>query len=336
MKAAVFQGVGKPFAIETMPDPVPEAGQLVLKIGRSGICGTDLHMTSGEGVAFEAGTVLGHEFAGEVVEVGPGTTGFAVGDKVAALPMQGCGSCASCCLGEPVWCSNGFNPMGGGFGQYAIAAADAAIKLPASMSLEDGALVEPLAVSLHGVTLAEMRPGANVLVIGAGSIGIGAAYWAKRVGAGRVVVTARSDRGEKFARDLGADDFLVGGDDLDARVVDQFGGLPDVVFECAGVPGTIGQAIHLVAPRGTVIVLGNCMQPDTFFPAEAMFKQVKIQCSMVYSVGEFQTVADSFDAGHVEPRAMITDTWGLEALPAKFEAMRSGTSDCKVMVNPWQ
>lgn len=335
MKAAVFQGVGKPLAVESLPDPTPNAGQLVLKVGRCGICGTDLHMTSGEGVSFEVGTILGHEFAGEVVAVGPETDGFKVGDNVAALPMKGCGACASCLMGEPVWCAAGFTPEGGGFGQYTLASVGSAVKLPSSMSLEDGALVEPLAVSLHGVTLAGLRPGANVLVLGAGSIGIGAAYWAKRLGAGKVVVTARSDRGEKFARQLGADEFLSGTEDLDERVIEQFGGLPDVVFEAAGVPGTIQQSIHLVAPRGTVIVLGNCMQPDTIFPAEAMFKQVNIQCSMVYSVSEFQTVADSFDAGHVEPRAMVTDTWTLEELPAGLEGMRSGTSDCKVMVNPW-
>lgn len=335
MHAAVFEGVGKPLSIENLPDPTPGAGQLVLKVGRCGICGTDLHMTSGEGATFEPGTVLGHEFAGEVVAVGPNTSGFSVGDIVSALPMQGCGACASCLAGEPVWCASGFTPVGGGFGQYALASAMAAVKLPSSMSLEDGALVEPLAVSLHGVTLAALRPGAKVLVIGAGSIGISAAYWAKRLGAGRVVVTAPSHRGEKFARELGADAFLPGGDDLDERVTEQFGGLPDVVVEAAGVPGAIAQAIHLAAPRGTVVVLGNCMQPDTIVPAEAMFKQIKLQCSMVYSVGEFQFVADSFDAGHVEPRAMITDTWALEDLPAGLESMRSGSSNCKVLVDPW-
>jgi 2-desacetyl-2-hydroxyethyl bacteriochlorophyllide A dehydrogenase len=335
MKAAVFVGVGKPLAIETLPDPTPEAGQLVLRVGRCGICGTDLHMTSGVGETFPDGIVLGHEFAGEVVAAGADTDGFAVGDYVSALPVMGCGMCGNCRSGEPAWCEQGLIGMAGGFGQYAIAKASAAIKLPKTMSLEDGALVEPLAVSLHGVNLAELRLGAKVAVLGAGPIGVGAAYWAKRAGAGKLAVTARSDRGERFARAMGADSFLLGGEDLAERVADALGGPPEVVFECAGVPGTIAQAIDLVGPRGTVIVLGNCMVPDSFYPAQAMFKQVRIQCSMIYSVAEFEAVAASFDAGHVEPRSMVTGTWSLDELPAGFEAMRERTTHCKAMVDPW-
>lgn len=335
MKAPVFTGVGQPLSIETLPDPTPETGQVVLKVGRCGVCGTDLHMTDGSGLTFPEGMVIGHEFAGEVVAKGADTDGFAVGDHVAALPVTGCGACGSCKSGDPAWCEQGFIGLAGGFGQYAIAKASAAIKLPKSLSLEDGALVEPLAVSMHGVTLAGLAPGASVLVLGAGSIGIGAAYWSKRVGAGHVVVAARSRRRETFARQLGADQFLLSDDDLAANVAEEFGGLPDVVFECAGVPGTVAQAINLVRPRGTVIILGNCMAPDTIIPALAMAKQVRIQGSMIYSVYEFETVARSFDAGHVEPRAMVTDSWGYDELPKQFEAMRGGTKQCKPMVNPW-
>lgn len=336
MKAPVFNGVGRPLAVETLPDPAPEPGQLVLKIGRCGICGTDLHMTSGLGETFPEGMVLGHEFAGEVVAVGADTDGFSEGDIVAALPVMGCGGCANCKAGEPAWCSAGFFGSAGGFGQYAIAKATAAIKLPSSMSLEDGALVEPLAVSLHGATLAQLAPGAKVLVIGAGPIGIGAGYWAKRLGAGTVVVTARSNRGESHALELGADRFVLTDDNLEDALGEAFGGAqPDVVFECAGVPGMLALAINIVRPRGTVIELGNCMVPDTIYPAQAMFKQVRIQGSMIYSVGEFQFVADSFDAGHVEPRTMVTDTWGYAQLTEKFDSLRNGHSQCKVMVDPW-
>nr|WP_255397014.1 alcohol dehydrogenase catalytic domain-containing protein [Mycobacterium sp. E342] len=318
-----------------MPDPVPEAGRLVLEIGRCGICGTDLHMTSGEGETFPEGMVLGHEFAGEVVAKGADTDGFNEGDIVAALPVTGCGNCASCKAGDPAVCSAGFIGSAGGYGQYAIAKATAAIRLPASMSLEDGALVEPMAVGLHGATLAQLSPGAKVLVIGAGPIGIASTYWAKRLGAGKIVVAARSRRGEPYAIEMGADTFALTDENLDAAVTEGLGGPPDVIFECAGVPGVLAMAINIVRPRGTVIVLGNCMVPDTIFPAQAMFKQVRIQGSNIYSVGEFQVVADSFDAGHVEPRSMISDTWNYDELPTRFEELRSGSDQCKVMVNPW-
>jgi threonine dehydrogenase-like Zn-dependent dehydrogenase len=335
MRAAVFKGVGKPLAIETLADPVPGEGDLLLKVGRCGICGTDLHMTDGHAQTYPEGTIIGHEFAGEVVAVGPGVSGYRNGDLVAAMPVVGCGQCGSCRSGEPMWCEQGLIGISGGFGQYAIAKAQAAIKLPRSLSLNDGALVEPLAVSLHGVTLAELKPGARVLVQGAGAIGLAAAFWSRRLGAGRIAVTARSNRGESYAMQLGANRFLVSNEDLQAQVGAALGGAPDVVFECAGVPGMVAQAIKLVRPRGTVVILGNCMLPDTFYPAQAMFKQVRIQGSMVYSLREFEIVAQVLDAGHVEPRCMVTDTIGYEALPQAFESLRQPSGQCKVMVDPW-
>jgi len=335
MKAAVFKGVGKPLSIESVPDPTPGPGDLVLKVGRCGICGTDLHMTDGHAETFPEQSIIGHEFAGEVVAVGPDVERYRVGDIVAALPIIGCGKCGACLSGETMWCEHGMNGIAGGFGQYAIAKAHASIKLPNSLSLEDGALVEPLAVSLHGVSLAQLAPGARVLVQGAGAIGLGAAYWSKRLGAGKVAVTARSNRGESFAMQMGADVFISGEDDLPRRVTEALGGPPDVIFECVGVPGMIAQAVNLVRARGTVVILGNCMLPDTFYPAQAMFKQVRLQGSMVYSVQEFETVARSLDAGHVEPRAMVTETIGYDQLPETFEALRGRHHQCKVMVAPW-
>jgi threonine dehydrogenase-like Zn-dependent dehydrogenase len=335
MKAPVFKGVGKPLVIEYLPDPTPGPGELLLKVGRCGICGTDLHMTDGHAQTFPEESVIGHEFAGTVEAVGKSVEHFRVGDIVAALPVVGCGVCGSCKSGEPMWCDQGMIGIQGGFGQYAIAKASAAIKLPKSLTLEDGALVEPLAVSLHGVTLAQVAPGARVLVQGAGPIGVGAAYWAKHVGAGRVAVTARSNRGEAMALQLGADRFLPADENLQQRLEAALGGPPDVVFECTGATGMIAQAVNLVRPRGTVVILGNCMLADTFYPAQAMFKQVRIQGSMIYSVKEFETVARSFDAGDVDPRKMVTDTVNYEQLPAAFEALRTTRHQCKVMVNPW-
>ena len=335
MKAAVFKGVGQPLAIETLADPVPAAGELVLKVGRCGICGTDLHMTDGHAQTFPENSVIGHEFAGEVVAVGADVTGYKTGDIVAAMPVVGCGQCGNCRSGDPMWCEQGLIGISGGFGQYAVAKAHASIKLPASLSLSDGALVEPLAVGLHGAALAQIRPGDRVLVQGAGAIGLAAAFWARRLGAGRIAVSARSRRGEAHALQLGADAFVPAGETLQAEVGRVLRGEPDVVFECVGVPGMVAQAVNLVRPRGTVVILGNCMLPDTFYPAQAMFKQVRIQGSMVYSLREFETVAQVLDAGHVEPRTMITDTVGYAKLPEAFEALRRPSRQCKVMIDPW-
>jgi (R,R)-butanediol dehydrogenase/meso-butanediol dehydrogenase/diacetyl reductase len=306
----------------------------VIKVSRCGICGTDLHMTDGHAQTFPEGTVIGHEFAGEVVAVGAGVTRFKVGDAAAAMPVVGCGKCANCLAGETMWCDSGLIGMLGGYGQYAIASAHASIKLPSTLSVADGALVEPLAVSLHGVTLAEVKPGAKVLVQGAGPIGLGCVFWSKYVGAGRIAVTSRSRRCEAIAMEMGATAFVQASDNLAEQVNAALGGPPDVVFECVGVPGQLMQAASLVRPRGTVVLLGNCMVPDTLVPALAMSKQVRIQGSMVYSLAEFETVADVLDGGHVDPRAMVTDTIGYAQLPETFEALRRPTGQCKVLLRP--
>jgi len=334
MKAPVFKGVGKPLVIETVPDPTPGEGQVVLEVARCGICGTDLHMTDGHAQTFPDNCVIGHEFAGEVVAVGKGVSKFKTGDRVAALAVVGCGHCANCLAGETMWCDSGLIGSLGGYGQYAVAHAHAAIKLPTVLSQEDGALIEPLAVALHGVTLAQMQPGARVLVQGAGPIGLGCVFWARHVGAGRIAVTSRSRRCESIAMEMGATAFVQSSEHLEQDVNAALGGPPDVVFECVGVPGQIAQAVNLVRPRGTVMLLGNCMVPDTFVPAAAMFKQVRLQGSMVYNVAEFATVADVLASGKVEPRAMVTDIVGYDQLPEMFESLRKPTSQCKVVINP--
>jgi (R,R)-butanediol dehydrogenase/meso-butanediol dehydrogenase/diacetyl reductase len=116
---------------------------------------------------------------------------------------------------------------------------------------------------------------------------------------------------------------------------DALDGPADIVFECAGQTGLIARAIDCVKPQGDVVVLGFCTVPDQFVPAQAVWKEVRIQFAVTYSMQEFAHVANVFDAGHVEPRMMITDRVSLDALPDAFEALRHRSTQCKVMVNPW-
>lgn len=338
MRAAIFKGAGLPLAIENIPDPTPGPGEVVMKVGRCGICGSDLHMTDGHSPAFSypAGSQLGHEFAGEVVAVGAGVSRLKVGDRITALPFHGCGKCATCLSGKPNFCAE-FSGNAPGFAEYALTAERVAIKLPSSLSMEDGALVEPLAVGMHGVALARMAPGARVLVIGAGPIGLAAVFWARQLGAGRIAVTASSRRRERMALDMGADQFVMpeAGQSLAEATAAALGGAPDVVFECVGKQDLIAESVNCVKPAGCVVVLGFCTVPDSFIPALAVWKEVRMQFAVTYSLAEFEHVARTLDAGHVEPRNMITDTVSLDQLPAAFEALRERSSQCKVMLAPW-
>jgi threonine dehydrogenase-like Zn-dependent dehydrogenase len=183
MKAAIFDALGQPLRIGEMPDPTPGPDEVILRVCRCGICGSDLHMTEDATFGLKGGEVIGHEFSGEVVAIGRDVTHLKTGDRVAAAPLKGCGACRACAAGEPAWCENTMALIGGGYAEYAALAARQVRKLPVDVSLADGALTEPLAVALHGVRRSGMKPGDRVLVVGAGAIGLAVVFWARRMGA---------------------------------------------------------------------------------------------------------------------------------------------------------
>lgn len=336
MRAAVFRGPGQPLAIEELPDPRPGLHDVVVKIGRCGVCGTDLHTTSGHGADIPVGSQLGHEYAGEIVEVGPRVdTGLKVGDKVAVMPVAGCGACALCLQGNPMSCQGEMRIQTSGFSEYVAADQSAAILLPQSLSLADGALIEPLGVGLHGVVLAELKPGARVLVLGAGSVGLAAIFWARQMGAGRIVAASPSARRAEMAGKMGADGFEILGEGEAERIAAALGGLPDVVFECGGAIGMLTKAAELARMGGLVVSLGFCTVPDEIIPAMATLKQLTFKFSYTYTKPEFIHCATVLDHGHVEPRLMISETVSLDAFPARLEDMRAGLAVTKLMVDPW-
>lgn len=334
MKAAVFTKIGAPLTVEAIADPTPGPHDVVVKVGRCGICGSDLHMTEDPLFGVPEGFVLGHEYAGEIVAVGKGVEGVKMGDRVAVNPLNGCGACATCLDREPAWCES-MQIDGGGYGQYSLTKDRQCVILPQTISLEDGALVEPLAVGLHGLKVSDMKPGARVLVIGVGPIGLATIFWARRLGAGRIAATAKSAQRADLALQTGADYFSPASDSLVRDVQTALGGPPDIVFECVGKPGLIAQSIEHVRPRGTVVILGLCFVPDSFVPFSAVGKEVRLQSSAFYGIRDFEYAIDVLDSGAVEPHAMITDTVRLDDLPPAFEALRRRSSQCKVMIDSW-
>jgi threonine dehydrogenase-like Zn-dependent dehydrogenase len=329
MKAAIFKGAGQPLSIETVPDPTPSPTEIVLKVARCGICGTDISMTSGHGEQSPGGSIIGHEMSGEVVAVGSAVTNFKVGDLVAPMSFVPCGVCADCLKGEPMWCA-GWLGGAGGFAQYGKGGHLATVKLPENVSINDAALIEPAAVGLHGVRMAAMRPDARVLTIGAGPIALSTIFWARRLGAGPIAVTRRSS----LAMKMGASAFLEPGGDLAAQCADTLGGPPEVVFDAVGKPGILGQALNCVAKRGTIVSLGFCTVPDQgMVPAVGLYKEVRLQFSMVYDMRDYRLTAEVLGASPLP--AMITQTVGFDRFPATFEALRKPTSHGKVMLDPW-
>lgn len=331
MRAAVFKGAGRPWEIENLPEPEPGEGEVILKVCRCGVCGTDLHMTSGSSWDFPAGMVLGHEYAGEVVALGKGVENVKVGDRITAVPAVGCGHCDACHSKQFMLCQKMQGYMGG-FAEYLKAPAINAVKLPQTLSFSDGALIEPLAVGLHGVAMAQMKPGAKVLVLGGGSVALAATYWARQLGAGPIVAMSRSARRAEMSKAMGADSFVAFGEGEHGEVIEAMGGSPDVVLECVGVEGMLGKSVEHVRSDGTIVSLGFCTHPDPVVPGIATYKQVRMMFSMAYTLAEFEHVARTLDRGHLEPRMMVSDTIALEELPDMIEALRSGSTQTKVHV----
>lgn len=333
MKVAVYPGAGKPLVIETVPDPEPGADDIIIKVNRCGICGTDLHMTEGHQWSFAAGSVPGHEYAGEVVAVGSSVNHFKTGDLITALPSMGCGHCEACHRGNLALCHHAPGVMGG-YAELMRIPASVAVKLPATLSAADGALIEPLAVGLYGVRMSHIQPGDRVLVLGAGSVALCTIYWARRLGAGRIVAMSRSERRREMSLKMGANAFVRYGDSETGEVVEALKGSPDIVFECVGSPGFISKAIQHVRDFGQVVSMGFCTAPDQLIPAVAGFKGVSLQFPVGYSLKDFCHVADTMETGHIDPKLLISSVVSLNDLPATFEKLRSPNNETKVQIAP--
>jgi L-iditol 2-dehydrogenase len=333
MKAAIYPGRGKGIVIEELPDPQPGADDLIIKVHRCGICGTDLSMTKGGPWDFGVNVQFGHEYAGEIVEMGARVTGFRIGERISVLPSPACGHCEACrSHGNHVLCQNKPGRAMVGFAELAHVPAGLAIKLPDTLSMVDGALIEPLAISLYGGKLARIEPGDRVLVLGGGTVALYAIYWARRLGAGRIVAMSRSNRRRDLALQMGANSFVAYGQNEIGDVKEALGGAPQLVFECVGAEGLLSKAIQHVAQFGRIVSLGFCTTPDPIVPAMGSYKCASIQFAVGYSMKEFIYIADQMDKGHVDPKTIITRDIALTELPAMIERLRAPNGETKVHV----
>jgi (R,R)-butanediol dehydrogenase/meso-butanediol dehydrogenase/diacetyl reductase len=333
MKAAVCYGSGQRLVLEERPDPVAEPGRVIIQVERCGLCGSELHLNEGPPRDYPAGMIMGHEYAGLVVELGKGVTGLSVGQRVASFPAVGCGHCEACAVGNWILCRTARHNMGG-FAEYASLPAEAAIPLGDELAPADGALIEPLTVSLYGVRIAALQPGDRVLVLGAGTIALSAIYWARRLGAGRIVAISRSPRRADLAQAMGADAFVAYGDNEIAEVAEALAGPADHVFECVGVPGMLAKAVSHARLMGHVHSLGFCMGPDPIVPAVVGFKGVTLTFPVGYSPKDFAYVAGAMLGGHVDPKIMISRVIGLEAFPEAFDRLLQNNTENKLQVAP--
>ena len=322
MRAAIFDADLQHVTIEAIAMPRPGPDSLLVKVYRCGICGSDVAMTSDVPFKFPTGQ-FGHEYSGEVLEVGANVRTHAPGDKIAVVPVAGCGNCESCRRGNWLLCAAPAGAMFG-FGEYAVIPSKVAIPLPSSLSFVDGALVEPMACGLHAIRLAGLEPGARVLIIGAGAMALSAIFWARQLGAGRIAVLSRSAHRRDIAMSMGADAVFSFDPDDQARVHEFLRGRADVVAECVGKSGMLALAADQVRPSGTVLAMGMCMKPESILPARFNFGEIRLLFPMGYTTEEFTATVRAFDAGRVNPESMVSDVISLDDLPQRLQAMRAG------------
>ena len=340
MRAAVFKELSKPLVIESIDAPTPKPTDIILKVKNCGICGSDLHMTEPASVMpLVLGSVMGHEFSGEVMAVGSlAKSRWKEGDRVAGFPYICCGDASPCAnfgfgsamCGKGV--SIGLGQSHGAYAEYVRVGASGAFALPDSVSFREGALVEPLAVGLHAVDMARMERGATVLVIGAGPVGLAVMLWARFLGARHVIVSERAPARRDFAAKFGATDAIDPALPLTTQVEKIAGKGPDIVFECVGAPGMISAAM-MEAPRGArIVVAGVCQQPDTIMPLIGIMKEINLQFVLGYRPADFDYVIAMIAADRIDVAQMITDIVPLDGLPPAFEALRKPSHQCKVML----
>jgi 2-desacetyl-2-hydroxyethyl bacteriochlorophyllide A dehydrogenase len=341
MRAAVFQDRSSPLQIADVADPTPGPQDLILKVGACGLCGSDLHLTEpGSMLPLASGAILGHEFAGEVVAIGTAVRSqVRIGDRVAGFPALCCGDSTpcpnqtrrfSCRRGLLI----GLGTAPGAYAEYVRISAGGAHRLPDNVSFREGALIEPLAVGLHAVDMARLPRGATVLVLGAGPVGLATALFARLLGARHVLVSERAASRRQLAAQLGATAAVDPTQPLLPQVRALAGSEPDAIFECVGAPGMLDLAMAEAPHGGQIIVAGVCQGRDSIRPILGIAKELRIQFVLAYAPADFDYVIDLVAGGRIDPKPMITDIVDLDGLPAAFEALRTPTHQCKVLLEP--
>ncbi len=276
----------EPLDLQYHEEPMPEIGpdEVLVKVGSVGVCASDVHYYRfgriGDQVV-EKPIVLGHEFSGTVVKVGGNVNRVAEGARVAVEPSKPCGQCDQCREGYTNLCRKvvffGTPPVDGALREYVAWPAELCIQVKESVSLDEAAMIEPLAVGVYAVDLAELAGGETIAILGLGGIGLSVLQAARIVCAGKIFVTDPIPERRELALKLGADVALEPAGSTEAILQAAEGGV-EVAFECAGMPDAVWQTVEVIRPHGRVVIVGIPEEDSYCFPASASRRrQVNIQ-----------------------------------------------------------
>jgi (R,R)-butanediol dehydrogenase/meso-butanediol dehydrogenase/diacetyl reductase len=314
--------------------PEIEDGEALVEVEACGFCGSDINIVAGTHPRAKAPLTLGHELSGRIVQIRSSNRAFAIGDRITTYPLISCGHCHACTHGNPHVCKDlrlyGFD-IDGGMAQFVRLPVSSLIKLPDGMSAQIGALIEPLAVAVHGVARANLEDVQLAVVLGAGPIGLLTALVAQARGIPQVIISDVLASRKEFAQSLGLH-AVEAGENLRRLVMDlsdQNGA--DLLFECAGHPSSALEMSNLVRSRGVIVNLGVFKKLVAIDMQAINFKEIEMYGSRVYERKDFETAISL--AMNLPLERIVTHAYSLRDVGAAFEQFRSGEV-CKVLILP--
>jgi len=323
--------------------PAVGAGEVLIRVGACGICGSDVHGYDGSSGRRIPPIVMGHEAAGRIAAVGAGVTGLADGDRVTFDSTIYCGACGYCKRGEVNLCDHrqvlgvscGDYSRAGAFAEFVAVPARVVYKLPESISFAEAAMLEAVAVAIHGVSLAKISAESTALVVGAGTIGVLTLQALRAAGCKRVFVSDVDTTRLKMAKELGAAEVLLADADVVARVLQRTGGVGvDVAMEAVGRNETVNAAIASVRKGGTVVLVGN-ISPEVTLPLQKVVtRQIRLQGSCA-SAGEYPEAIALMASGAIRVKPLITAIAPLSEGPQWFKRLYAREPNLlKVVLTP--
>ncbi|CQR73477.1 Sorbitol dehydrogenase [Sporomusa ovata DSM 2662] len=351
MKAAVWYGKKDVRVMDVPEPPSPKEGWVKVKVEWCGICGSDLHEYLAGPIFIPvdkphaltgdtAPVILGHEFSGQVVEIGSGVTNVKVGDRVAPDACQVCWECSRCKENRYSLCEKlAFTGLmtDGAFAEYVNVPAYTMYKIPNDMSYETAALVEPLAVAIHAVRRAPVIIGNTVVVVGAGTIGLGAIMAAKAAGASQIYCIEVAKARKDLALQVGANEVLDPSKiDVVARIKELTHGGADVVLDCVGSDKATPTAIECARSAGKVVIVG-IYERETALNFNALsFTERDVKGCLAY-YGEFAPAIQLISDGRIDVEPMITGKISIDDIIEKGfeELVNRKEQNVKIIVRPY-
>ena len=346
MRAAVYYGPNK-VSVEDVAIPTPGPGQVQLQVGFNGICGTDLHEYYAGPIFVptqphplthqELPLTLGHEFSGTITAVGAGVTEWREGDRVAVEPIYKCGHCGPCAAGNYNVCQQiGFHGLmsDGGMAEYTVVPTNMLHRLPDNVSLELGALVEPMSVAYHAATLGDVSPGDTAMVFGAGPIGIGLWFALRGKGLQDVFVVEPSPVRRAAIEALGATTLDPTTTDVPGLIADHtYGAGAGAVFDAAGVTPAVETALACVGSRKPMVSVAIYEKPVQTPLLNLVMNESRIQGSLCYTGADFEAVIALMAQGAYDTTGWVAQIPIGEVVVEGFEALHAGNK-MKVLVDP--